>query len=367
MVKIVIVGDIFLGAGGAEYPFAEVGVLLDQGDIVFGNLEVCLSHQGIPAQKRVLLKSDPSDVNYLVKAGFDIVNLANNHVLDFGKKGLLDTLNVLETNNIQVIGAGRDESLALEPVILDEHNLSIGFLGFTQVLSDINFDPQLPACAYFSALDDIVDDVKTLAQHVDFPVISLHWGMEYVPYPNPDQQAVARALIDAGAKLILGHHPHVVQGVESYKGGLIFYSLGNFQFAVEQDLMFAGTDYGLAGIITVNSEGISDYELIPVDINSVDHCPRLLSTDKASEQLEHIERLSSPLYPAIDANWWYRKACFTYISSQLDSYKVRFVRYGFFSQAYGFFRWLVSRFTIRMFVGCIDRTVRSIFGKEVLN
>jgi len=135
-------------------------------------------------------------------------------------------LSILDGQDIQYIGVGHSKEQAARPAIIRQGNIQIGFLGF--------YGPDtvlVPDC-YIAPIDEdlILHQIAGLRDEVDFIVVSLHWDVENVFYPSPAQQRLARNLIDHGVSIILGHHPHVLQGIERYQDGLILYSLGNFNF-----------------------------------------------------------------------------------------------------------------------------------------
>lgn len=353
--ELLAVGDIFLQTRTDKYPFENVGSILKGKDILFGNLETVLSKRGNPLPKRVSLRTDPEKVRYLMDAGFSIVNIANNHIMDYGELGLLDTIDVLEKSGIQFVGAGRNIGEAISPITFEKNDARLGFVGFTS--AGITAGEKNCGCAPANK-ELLIECVRKLREEVDILVVSLHWGIEYVFYPSPGQQNLARELIDNGADLILGHHPHVIQGIEEYKGRPIFYSLGNCNFRTEQDKNYGGADAGVIASIEFSSEGITNYELVPIRINS-DCTPVLLQGDEKSKALEFIAKISEPLQSEITSRLWYEEASTVYLSSQVESYLIRIRRYGV-SHLVAFLRWLVTPFTLRMICGGIRRKVREI-------
>ena len=226
--RLMAVGDVFLKAreDGLD-PFLFVKNELANADAVFCNLEAALTDTNAAAlEKAVCLRARPSDAAWLREAGIGLVALANNHLLDYGATGFFDTLTTLDRHGIDYFGAGPSREDALREVVLSDGGVRIGLLAFGYgARTD-------PGCCYQAPLEQkvIVQRLAEVKDKVDFVVVSLHWGLENVPYPSPEQQQLARLLIDAGTAVVLGHHPHVLQGVERHPGGLILYSLGNFNF-----------------------------------------------------------------------------------------------------------------------------------------
>lgn len=247
--RFMAVGDIMLGrgvgmrlqkAGSYEKAFEKVASVLKQGDIVFANLESPLtnSSHGLDSKRKIVLKGKPEAVSALTSAGFNLVSLSNNHMMDYYEKGLFDTMSLLEKNNISYAGSGKNIEEARKPVIIEKNGIRIGLLAYTD-MAELIFagEPYLSfaAGANKSGLvprkyEIIKEDVIKLRGQVDLLAVSLHWGVEDSFIIAPEQVEFAHNLIDDGVDMILGHHPHQFQGIEVYKGKPIFYSMGNFLF-----------------------------------------------------------------------------------------------------------------------------------------
>jgi len=349
--KLLALGDIFLNTKDDSDPFYNIKDVFQNYDIIFGNLETVLSNRGFQVQKRVPLQANPDKIIYLKNAGFDIVNLANNHITDYGEPGLLDTISILKQKDIKFIGAGANIKDALKPVIFERNELKIGFLGFTSVGAIAK--EKSSGCAPLNK-ELIIKCISELRKKVDILIISLHWGIEYVFYPSPQQQKLARTLIDNGADLIIGHHPHVIQGIEEYQDKLIIYSLGNCNFGVEQDKNYEGADIGIAVSVELSKDKIPKYELLPVEINS-NYQPVLLKGDEKSKVLDFIDKISIPLQNSnIKPTFWYEEASEIYLTSQIESYFIRIRKYGL-RHFFMFVRWLINPFTLKMGYGYIRK------------
>lgn len=234
------VGDIALSHNyeelikhkGPDYPFDHVRSFFWQKDIVFANLEGPLGISGKPYPLKCSLKAAPDYVKGLKNAGINVVSLANNHILDYREDAMYETMQLLEEHGILFFGAGSNLAEARRPAILEKKGIRVGFLGYCDVVIDSPFyaGPNERGVSPF-VLEYVKQDIHALRPRVDLLALSLHWGMENFSLPLPEQIRMGRELIDSGADIILGHHPHVVQRLEQYKQGYIAYSLGNFLFS----------------------------------------------------------------------------------------------------------------------------------------
>jgi poly-gamma-glutamate synthesis protein (capsule biosynthesis protein) len=236
-INIRAVGDILMIAGagkaladyGLDYPFGPVEGWVKEADIAFANLEmpICSDPNRKPSAPDVCpdFISPPQITEVLKRTGFHVINLANNHLMDWGIAGLNETLSRLHALGLQTIGAGENLQHARRPAILERNNLKIGFLGYSERGFWIATDTRPGAAPIDRQM--ILQDIKDLRPYVDLLVVSLHTGI-YSDFPSPEDRQIAQDAIDNGADLILGHGPHVVQGIESYHSRSIIYSMGNF-------------------------------------------------------------------------------------------------------------------------------------------
>ena len=309
---LLFVGDIMLargvehyinkyGGGDFRYPFLKIAEFLNQADLVFGNLEGPVSMRGKNQGSIYSFRMNPKAIEGLKFAGFDVLSLANNHIWDWGREALEDTLALIRANGSMTVGAGRNYEEANTPArftisargarlpdgqgsafggqdtrvtIFAFTNLYPKSLEATASRSGISqFEPEIikQKIAEALACEKRASALAPLALRqcesahtntADIIVVSFHWGEEYKISANKFQKSLAHELIDAGADLIIGHHPHVVQEVEHYKNGWIFYSLGNFIF----DQNFSkDTKKGIIVKVIIRDKKIISAE--PVEIN----------------------------------------------------------------------------------------------------
>ncbi len=236
--RLVFAGDVMfsravrreiLGKKDSSMPFRKIAPLLQSADIVFVNLESPFSDEGPYHEGGLIFHAAPEMIEGLQLAGVNIASTANNHARDCGPHGVEFTLKWLRSHGIRPVGSAETEQAAHEGVVFARNGVRFGFLGYTFDQKNGNWkdiDPRI-------ALADpavMVRDVAALKKRCDVVIVSMHSGVEYQPRPSEAQITFAHAAIDAGAKLVIGHHPHVVQPSESYHNGMIFYSLGNFLF-----------------------------------------------------------------------------------------------------------------------------------------
>lgn len=272
-VHILAGGDILLDRGvdkyleekGFDHPYTGIKNEIKKSDIAFANLECPLTGRGKPALKRpeLIFKGSTGNASALKAAGFDILNLANNHIMDQGREGLQDTIELLESGGIRALGAGYTRSEARKPVFIEKGSTRIGFLGYNDFPPEGYMIDEDKADVARPDMKTLGEEVKAARQQCDFLVVSFHWGKEFDSYPGERQREMAHAAIDSGAGIILGHHPHVLQGVEEYKGRLIFYSLGNFVFDRQ---LHEGTDEAVMVDMTVEDGECKEVRIIPVRI-----------------------------------------------------------------------------------------------------
>jgi len=239
-VTITFVGDILLASGagriaaqqGTESLFAGVGQMLRDDDLTIGNFECSAATCGTRAKKKYTFRAAPALLRGLRAAGIDAVSLANNHSMDYGRAALLETVEHLRSANLPSAGAGADLRQAYEPAILTAGPHEVALLAASRVLptGDWCAGVRRPGIAAAYDPSPLLAAIRAARPRAAIVLVYLHWGKERAPRPQQHQRALARRCIEAGADLIVGAHPHVLQGFEYYRGKLIAYSLGNFIF-----------------------------------------------------------------------------------------------------------------------------------------
>ncbi|MFA4872336.1 MAG: AmmeMemoRadiSam system protein B [Patescibacteria group bacterium] len=224
------VGDAMILRKDWCWPFRLSSAYTRKADIFFGNLEGPISARGKSVGSPYPFRADPKAAEGLSCAGFDVMSVANNHIGDWSRAAAEDTFRILQENNIAYAGGGFDVSEAHAAKVIEANGAKFGFLAYTPYAprSIIASEHESGVAAF--SVTGMVDDIKAAKIASDAVIVSLHFGDEYARAENANQRNWAHAAIDAGAKLVIGHHPHVVQRVEQYKDGYIAYSLGNFVF-----------------------------------------------------------------------------------------------------------------------------------------
>lgn len=281
---------------GFEEPFIHILDELRKSDLVFGNLEGPLSNRGSPLKNKFCLYSTPETVKSLKSAGFNVLSLANNHILDYSYESFEDTISLLRENNISWFGYGKNLEEARRPAILSINNLAVGFLGYSwDFIGSVNATKNKFGTVPLNE-KIILEDVKNLKEKVDVVIVSLHWSYEKENYPLPSQRELAHKIIDSGASLILGHHPHVLQGIETYNKGVIVYSLGNFIFpniSYKQytEIQKKENKESIIFQCKLSKKGVREFNIIPVRSNN-QFQPTILKNEEKKSILERIGRLS---------------------------------------------------------------------------
>lgn len=324
-VSVLVSGDVTLGYHYEEYVdeqvkkgkprdellawgFAKVRSLTTKADLFVVNLECPFTDRGEKIAKNFNFRARPELVAALIAGGVDVASLANNHMIDYGPEGLFDTVSALDTHGIVHFGAGRTLADARTPAIVEKNGVKLAFLGYF-FLGDRNIEPaaviategQPGVAGHFSdtaALKKMLEaDIRAAKQKADHVIPFFHWGRESKGQPEPYQIEVAHHAIESGASAVLGSHPHVLQGMEVYKGAPIIYSLGNFVFGGNWDpkdkrtaLVELKLDKSAVKAVKVIPAYSDAYPAVPVQ-------PYLAEGEKADAVLRHLANLSSA-FPA---------------------------------------------------------------------
>ena len=250
---------------------------MKQADLTVVNNEFPYSTRGTQApDKQFTFRIDPSYVSILLESGVDLVTLANNHVLDYGKDALSDTFQTLDHAGISYMGAGNSFKRAAKLITKKANGHKLGFLSASRVFPDVSWNVENAQPGVLSAYDptQLLSAVQDAQDKCDFLFVYVHWGIERNTVPEQYQVSLAHALIDAGADAVIGAHPHVLQGAEFYNGKPIFYSLGNFIFYqnIEKTAVVKLT-------LTANREAV--WQLIPAKASHA--CTSLLTETSACQ------------------------------------------------------------------------------------
>ena len=298
MIKIVAVGDVMLGELPISYGFGvkssienkpedsifgDVKPILNNADICFGNLECVLSDFGYRTNDIIAgqMRGKPEYAGLLHDAGFNVMSVANNHIMQHGSEAFNDTQLLLKNKRIKPVGIsdGNNECI---PQFFKVKDLKVCFLAYC-LKSEKYCKPILYAN---NKVSDIINEVDYHKKQCDLIIVSLHWGDEFIDIPSQDQIKDAHKIIDAGASIIIGHHPHILQGIEKYKHGVIAYSLGNFIFDFFQKrfresmiIEFYLFDHKI------------DFNIIPIFLDK-NHKPRILSDKNANCLKNKIKKIS---------------------------------------------------------------------------
>lgn len=237
---ITFVGDVMpAGKVGVEAKrvgmgllLAGVSPLLTADDLTIANLECPVARRGAKQEKRYTFRADPAVLPGLRAAGLDAVTLANNHSLDYGPAALLDTFLHLQAAQLPFAGAGPNAGRATTPLLLEVAGRRIALVAASRVIPSTTWRAGSKRPGLATAYDGkaLVQRVRQAGRQADLVIVYLHWGVERAVSPQQWQRALARQLVEAGADLVVGSHPHVLQGFEFHRGKLIAYSLGNFLF-----------------------------------------------------------------------------------------------------------------------------------------
>lgn len=278
-VRIAALGDLMVIGQWARLfrerdsdPFHELSPLLDRHDLVFANLETTsFSPAGRIAKQPRVIASSSVIQRCLQSLRVDVANLANNHAFDSYLDGFTRTRNMLDTIEVAYFGAGEDLQEAARPLTLERNGVRLGWLGY----ADLDTRPSHvagPAAFGVNPLNEeaALRDVSSLKARVHHVIVSIHWGVEFCHVPAPRHVTLARRLIDAGATLVIGHHAHVVQGIERYGTGAIAYNLGNLttdDFTIDGRLAIYQTPRTRSSLILsacLTATGLQEVSAVPV-------------------------------------------------------------------------------------------------------
>jgi hypothetical protein len=311
MVDAWIAGDCWLKPGVAPIDLRFISAGLSPSLLVV-NLECAVPSGNPRSDRRSLLPLDPCRLRELAVANKTVCVMANNHVTDYGPEGLRATLEAVREAGFLSVGAGTTLDEARHPLILDLNGRRVGLMAYADTRSHVGAVAATEDSPGVAPLDLalITEDIRVVTQTVHHAWVFLHWGEEYLRYPEPEQRAVAEQFIRAGATLIVGTHPHVVRGCEQFLQKTVYYSLGNFIFP-EVTLLDGSVlhwdDTNVEGIVLRGESGKGGWRWkhLPITVDDEGH-PRAPHPDHRRRILAKIETLSAILddeyaerYPAI--------------------------------------------------------------------
>lgn len=347
-ITLYFVGDVGPNREDPDSIFQHVRHLLSQGDIVFCQLEPNLSRRGtrLP-QARLAMRTDPKAAFAIKNAGFHVVSFASNHCMDWGSEAFFDTINALREQGLLGIGVGRDIEEARRPTIVECKGTRVAFLAYNSILplgywaevdragcaplraltfyEQIEHDQPGTPCRthtfpHRADMNAMINDVKKAKPQADLVIVSMHWGIHFVPAVIAEyQREIGHAAIDSGADLIIGHHAHILKGIEIYRGKVILYSLGNFAlesantfaegllnspshkelqnlYALQKsnhDPMPSDSRKTLIGKCIISNKEIKKVSFLPTYINKESQPEVLSSTDhRFGEVVEYMEEIT---------------------------------------------------------------------------
>ena len=293
--KIAFTGDLsfsgyFRGKEQEDILSPEVKSFLQENHSTVINLESPITECGETEKERLAHKCDIEATDFIVK-NFKkpVVSLANNHIMDFGEKGLLDTMECLESAGVSRIGAGYDLKDAVKPVVFNSGDLSVGIFAFQYKKNGIA-GKGTAGPLHDSASGLIRKTIKKLKKKVDRVVVVYHGGEEFLHTPMPYNRKQLQKYIDWGADAVVAHHPHTVQGYEFYKGKYIFYSLGNFIFDTDYQRVQKDSEDGM--LLSLEFDKHSDsisFKYCPIRINRESLTIEVREKDRYFRDISHID------------------------------------------------------------------------------
>ena len=264
---------------------------LQKCDLCITNLECPLTmSETAPAKSGTVFKGLPHHVSALQVANFSIVTTANNHVFDFGEEGFSETHRVLAENNILSVGSGFSHEMASIPLVTKIGEIKLGIVNFSEG-EDLKAAEGDKAGVFGWEIDRVKEIVKNLRSQVDCILVIVHCGVEYIPFPPPYVVEAFQQVADCGADLVIGHHPHVPQGIQIHGSTPLCYSLGNYIFYQETDLLYRKIGYMVKAAFSKN--GLKGIEVIPYEIGN--QALKMLTGERRKWFFELLEEISNPL------------------------------------------------------------------------
>lgn len=300
-VTILFAGDTMMGSSaagklknqGPDSFFLGTRTFIESADLATANLEAPLGTEGEKiVEKTYTFLVDPSAAKGLKNAGFDVMTLANNHILDFGPKALFSTFDILEKEGLAYSGAGKNEAEARKPAVVKAAGRKTAILAYS-LTYPLEFwaKKDSPGCAQADGYMIKEDVQKAREDGADLVFVVVHWGREKQTQLRPYQKPLAHAAIDAGADGVVGHHPHIWQGLEVYKGKPIAYSIGNFAFGSYSP---SAKDSGLLRLIYDEKGAFAGASIVPLNVHNstVQFDPKPLTGARLTDFFQNLRTLS---------------------------------------------------------------------------
>ncbi len=301
LISLVAVGDLMMGSWvidivnreGYDFPFDSTRTIIKSADVAVANLEAPFSLTGTSFEKKYTFKVPPVLAQGIKNAGFDVLTLANNHMVDFGCEGVMNTRAALDSFGLFYCGAGANREQACSPVYVDCMGVKVAFIAFSLTFPKEFWADDTSCGTCFASERSLKRALAESEKNADVTIVSFHWGAEKMTVPKDYQIHLAHSSIDAGADLVLGHHPHVLQGIEIYKNKLIAYSLGNYVFG-----SFSRNSKDSIVLQTlISPQGLINAHVYPINVynHEVGFQPRLVKGKERSRIIENLNGLSRDL------------------------------------------------------------------------
>ncbi|MBN2029340.1 CapA family protein [bacterium] len=301
VISLAAVGDLMMGgrllpmihARGSDYPFDSTRIVLQSVDFAFANLEAPFTHTGETFDKTYTFHVPPEYADGVVHAGLDVLTLANNHILDYGPEGLFSTINVLDSLHIAHCGADCNLEKAEKGVIVNKGDWRVGFLAYSMTYPTEFWATSEQCGTAYPYPNRLKQTIQTMKDQTDLVVVAFHWGGELRTEPKAYQRVYAHLAIDCGADLVIGHHPHVLEGLELYKGRLIAYSLGNYVFGSYSP----NAKVSMVLQLFFDRLGPLTAKVIPISVynNDVQFQPKILKGENRENVIQNLNDISADL------------------------------------------------------------------------
>lgn len=335
-IKLLITGDTYLGGGrvkelainnSKERIFGEFLKKIRNADISITNLESPLIDDAKPISKTgPNLKSPIQSLKLLKSAGFNLLTLANNHIMDFGKEGLRSTLQACSKFGIGTVGAGKGLVESRQPFVWEIQGVRIAIINIAENEFGTTNDDSPGA----NALNPVQNyyQIRDIRKTVDYVILIIHGGHENYPLPSPRMKEIYRFFVDAGVSAVVGHHPHCYSGFEMYKNAPIFYSLGNFLFD-KSNTVYSKWNMGFMVMFTISKEGLG-FEIIPYVQNAENVGLRSLSKEEHSLFRENILQINKVIIDDQELEKrfeYFCESCRNQYSSYIEPYSIRYIHF----------------------------------------